>query len=316
MDIASFAFKLLIGFALGAVIGLEREINEKRFASQGIKPTALIGLRSFSLITVLGVITGFLYPTMPGISLLIGGVYFLLLLAFYTLDSLQNKDYGITTELGMILSFVIGILLTLDFFPIQLTLALTVVIVLFLSQKQKIKHVVEQIKAHEINAIISFAIFAVVILPFLPNTSYALIDIPGMQAFFHNVGLAQAKLLQIDLINPFKLWLIVVLVLGVDLVGYLLEKVVGNKRGWLLASAAGGFVSSTATTQSLAQESKHNHRINPLLSAAILANLVSFIQIAFLLAMINSTFFYQPFTYSWNNDACWIDNSCLFSLFR
>ena len=115
MDIASFAFKLLIGFALGAVIGLEREINEKRFASQGIKPTALIGLRSFSLITVLGVITGFLYPTMPGISLLIGGVYFLLLLAFYTLDSLQNKDYGITTELGMILSFVIGILLTLDF---------------------------------------------------------------------------------------------------------------------------------------------------------------------------------------------------------
>jgi uncharacterized membrane protein (DUF4010 family) len=108
--------------------------------------------------------------------------------------------------------------------------------------------------------------------------------------FFQNLGVQDAKLLAIELVNPFKLWLIVVLVIGVDLIGYVLERVIGSNKGWLLASAAGGFVSSTATTQSLAQESKHRHRINPLLSAAILANLVSFVQVAILIALINSMF--------------------------
>lgn len=292
MDAAGLAFKLIIGFALGAVIGLEREVNEKKKQQpEQLFPTALIGLRSFSLITVLGVIVGILYPLFPGLSLLIGGVFFLLLLVMYLLDSIQTKDPGITTELAMIFGFVIGILLSIDLFPIQLTLALTIVVILLLSQKQKIKAVVEDIKIHEINAFVSFAIIALVVLPFLPNTSYAFSDIPGARQFFLNLGLADVKLVSLDLLNPFKLWLIVVLVLGVDLVGYLLEKFIGKKKGWLLASAAGGFVSSTATTQSLAQESKHNHSINPLISSAILANIVSFVQIGFLIAFVNSSLF-------------------------
>lgn len=290
MDVAGLAFKLLIGFALGAVIGLEREVNEKRLQNVAIKPTALIGLRSFSLITALGVITGFLYQFMPGLAILIGAVLFLLLLLFYTLDSWQSKDVGITTELGMIFSFVVGVLLSIEIVPIQLVVALTVVLVLLLSQKQKIKDVVEDIKVHEINAFVSFAILALVILPFLPNTSYALADIPGIIPFLKNFGLDEVTLLGIDLINPFKLWLIVVLIIGVDLIGYILERLIGTKKGWLLASAAGGFVSSTATTQSLAQESKHNHHVNPLLAAAILSNLVSFVQIAFLIGLINGIF--------------------------
>lgn len=290
MDIAAIAFKLLIGFALGAAIGIEREVNEKSKQNELAKPTALIGLRSFSMITVLGVITGILYSPLAGLSVLIGSAFLILLLVFYILDTLQTKDPGITTELAMIFAFVIGILLTVNTFPIQLTIAITIVVVLLLSQKRKIKTVMEEIRFHEVNAFISFAIIALVILPFLPNTSYAVADIPGMKTFFENIGLGDAKLLNIDLLNPFKLWLIVVLVIGVDLVGYILEKIVGAKRGWLLASAAGGFVSSTATTQSLAQESRHSHKINPLLSAAVLANVVSFVQVAFLIAIINGVF--------------------------
>lgn len=291
MDIASLAIKLFIGLALGAVIGLEREVHEKRKHHETIKPTALFGLRSFSLITVLGVIVGALYPQLPGIALLIAGAYFVLLLIAYVLDSKQSQDPGITTELAMIFSFVIGILLTVSFFPIQLTIALTIVLILLLSQKEQIKNVVENIRSHEINAFVSFAIIALVILPFLPNTTYAITDIPGTREFFKNIGLDDIKLFSVDLLNPFKLWLIVVLVIGVDLIGYVLERTIGTKKGWLLASAAGGFVSSTATTQSLAQESKNTQRINPLVSAAILANIVSFIQIAILISFVNSMFF-------------------------
>ena len=236
MDIAAIAFKLLIGFALGSVIGIEREVNEKSKQSEIMKPTALIGLRSFSLITVLGVIVGFLYPSFIGLSMLIGGGFFMLLLIFYTLDTLQTKNPGITTELAMMYAFMIGVLLTVTFFPVQLTIAITIVVTLLLSQKKKIKTVMEGIRFQEINAFISFALIALVILPFLPNTTYALIDIPGLKTFFYNIGLGDTKLLSLDLINPFKLWLIVVLVIGVDLIGYLLEKVIGAKKGWLLAA--------------------------------------------------------------------------------
>lgn len=292
MDVASLAFTLLVGLGLGAVIGLEREVNEKSKQDQDekLRPTAIVGLRSFSLITVLGVIAGFLYPVLPGLSIVVSSIFFLLLLIFYVLHSLQTKDPGITTELAMVFSFVIGILLTVKTFPIQITIAIAIVVTLLLSQKRKIKSAVEEIKFQEVNAFISFAIIALVVLPFLPNTSYALQDIPGLMTFFQNLGMEDAKILSIDLINPFKLWLIVVLVIGVDLVGYILERLTGSNKGWLLASAAGGFVSSTATTQSLAQESKHRHKINPLLSAAILSNIVSFVQIAVLIALINSVF--------------------------
>lgn len=290
MDLASIAFTLLIGFALGAVIGIEREVNEKSKQTETMKPTALLGLRSFSMVTVLGVITGLLYPSFSGISILIGSAFFLLILIFFVLHTMQTRDPGITTELAMMYAFVIGILLAIPFFPIQVTIAITIVVTLLLAHKRRIKSALDEIKAHEINAFISFAIIALVVLPFLPNTSYALTDIPGAKDFFQNVGLGGAKLLSIDLLNPFKLWLIVVLVIGVDLVGYVLERIVGAKNGWLLASAAGGFVSSTATTQSLAQESRHSHKINPLLSAAVLANIVSFIQVAFLISLINGVF--------------------------
>ena len=109
MDIASLAFTLLVGLALGAVIGLEREVNEKSKQNEEIKPSALIGLRSFSLITILGVVTGFLYMFLPGIALIVGGAFFLLILSFYVLHTFQTKDPGITTELAMIFSFVIVI---------------------------------------------------------------------------------------------------------------------------------------------------------------------------------------------------------------
>lgn len=284
----SEAVTLILAFVLGAFIGLEREVNEKDIDPQKGKPTALIGLRSFSLTTGLGAIVGLLYPKFFGFALIVAAAYFVLLAIYYVLDTQRTKNPGLTTEVAMIYAFLIGVLLAIKIIPIQLTIALTVVVTLLLSQKKKIKTVVEDIKKSEINAFLSFAIIAIVILPFLPNTSYALSDIPGIKGFLENLGIHAGNIITIDLINPFKLWLIVALVTGVDLIGYILGKTLGQKKGWLLASAVGGFVSSTATTQSLAQESRENARINPLVSAAILSNIVSFVQIAVLIGAINA----------------------------
>lgn len=293
MDIWFIATTLFLSMVLGAVIGLEREVNEKEVEGHKGKASAIVGLRSFSFIAILGAIVGLLYGSFSSIALLLGGAFFLLLIVFYVINSLQTDGHGITTELGMIFSFVIGVLLALKAFPIQLVFALTIVIILLLSQKDKIKNVVEDIRKQEVNAFISFALIAIVILPFLPNTSFAIADIPGIKGFLENFHVNVQKLTNIDFVNPFSLWLIVALITGVDLIGYILEKTLGTKKGWLIASAVGGFVSSTATTLSLAQESVHRKQINPLISAALLSNLVSFFQIAILIGALNAALLLQ-----------------------
>jgi len=290
MDAWFIPIRLIISFILGAVIGLEREVNEKKTQRPGTKPQAVLGLRSFSLITSLGTIVGFLYPSFTSLSLLIGAGMVSLFVIFYILDTNLTKDTGITTEFAMLYSFTIGILLAIPVFSVQIVLALAVVFILILSRKRKIKDIVEDIRHSELNAIIAFALIALVILPFLPNTTYAISDFKGLTSFLESIGISAGRISNLELFNPFRLWFIVVLITGVDLAGYILEKAIGQKKGWILTSIVGGFVSSTATTQSLAQQSKASRSVNHLVTAALLANLASFIQIAILLSPINPQF--------------------------
>ena len=134
------AGRILLGFVLGSVIGLEREVNEKKSIKQGKTPTAILGLRSFSLTTVLGVIVGFIYLRFVPLALLLGAAFFVLLLIFYYIDSKETKDHGLTTELAAIYSFMIGLLLAINILPVQLILAVTIVFILFLSQKERMNY--------------------------------------------------------------------------------------------------------------------------------------------------------------------------------
>lgn len=279
--------KFVLAFVLGAVMGIEREINHLKSTPTSDKPVAIIGLRTFAFTSVLGLIVVLLYDRFTGLSLIVAGAFFVLLAIYYVIDSMSTKDIGITTEIAMIYAFLIGILIGTEIIPVQLTLAVSVIFILLLSQKEQIKQAVDDISKREINAFISYAIIALVILPFLPNKSYSFSDIPHLVDILKNAGVEEGTLLHIDLINPFKLWLIVALITGVDMLGYILERFIGHRKGWILASMIGGFVSSTATTQSLAQQSTQSKTVYHLLAAAILANLVSFIQVFLLIGPLN-----------------------------
>lgn len=280
--------KFIIAFALGAVIGLEREINEQKDLKGDKKGKhAILGLRSFALTAGLGAITGALYGTFPIMSGVISILFSFLLLTFYYFDTKLSNDPGITTEIAVVYAYILGFLVFTNILPMQLIVAITVILVLFMSRKEDIKGFISSIQKHEINALISFAILALVILPFLPNETYALSDFSGIESFLKNVGWNIEKIINLELFNPFKLWTIVVIITGVDLLGYILERTIGKNRGWLVASIVGGFVSSTATTISIAQESKRTKVISPLLSGAVFANAVSFIPVILLLASFN-----------------------------
>lgn len=286
----SMPLKLLLALVLGAVIGLERESNGRDDSQAKKRISGSLGVRTFSLISALGAVAGFLSISYFPLTLIISLSLMALLIAYYVMESYYARDHGITTEIAVILTYLLGILLALEIFPIQLILAMTVVLLLILSRKEKIKTLVQGIQRTEINAFISYAIVALVILPFLPNQSLFLADIPSLEVILNSYGLDLGKLATIEILNPFRLWLVVALITGVEIAGYALQRTVGQKKGWLLTSIAGGFISSTATTQSLAQQSKKSTLINLLVAAAIFSNLASFFQIFILIGPLNGQF--------------------------
>ncbi len=293
METLDLPIKLGLALILGAVIGFEREINEKREEDELSKHphSAVLGIRSFSLLAGLGGITGALALNFMPLALLIGAAFFSLLILYYYSDIKASGDYGFTTEISVIYTFLIGLLLMLEILPTTIIVAFTVVVTLLLSRKKQIKSFVSDVNHNQINAFISFGIIALVILPFLPNTTYALSDIPFIKQILTNFQVPAEKLAELKVFNPFKIWLLVALITGLDIVGYLLERLVGQKKGWILTSIAGGFISSTATTQSLAQQSKESKTVSHLLAAALLSNLTSFFQIGILILVANPEFF-------------------------
>ncbi len=269
---------------MGAVIGLEREssMNEDTRGAVG-------GIRTFALVALLGALSGIFYTQkVDAMFLLVAIFVFVMVGLYYFLGTSLTKRTGITTEISVIYTFLIGFLATTDILPTQFVVALMVVVLLILSTKTKTKNLVHGMSHREIESFIIYAIVALVILPFLPNQPYYLTDIPFARTLLDSYHINLGAYSALEILNPYKLWLIVALVTGIDILGYVLNKIMGQSRGVLTASITGGFVSSTATTITLAGQSKRGSTlVNRLVGVAILANGASFIQIILLVAPIN-----------------------------
>ena len=81
------------------------------------------------------------------------------------------------------------------------------------------------------------------------------------------IGFVQVMLAAI---NPYRIWLIVVLVSLVSFVGYVLIKLIGSGAGIGLTGLVGGLVSSTVTTLSFARRSREAPEGNRLFAVAVL----------------------------------------------
>jgi uncharacterized membrane protein (DUF4010 family) len=287
----SVALKLFLSLLVGAAVGFERESDAK-----GKESLLGGGVRTFSLVSLIGFLSGLFYlNNLPLVSVFLSIAFVALLIVYYTLHSKETKNLGLTTEMAYILTFAIGNVLALNFINTQITLALVVMLILILSLKQKSKQLISEVSRSEVESFISYAIVALVILPFLPNITYTLSNFPSLINFFHGIGLEVSKLSGLEIINPSKLWFIVVLITGIDVFGYVMGKMLGSGKGFAITSFIGGFISSTSTTQSLANQSKTYSNKNILVGAAILANLASFIQIFLLVGPLNVDFLVKIF---------------------
>lgn len=279
----SLFIKFIISLLLGSMIGLERETgNDKK---QEI--WTLGGVRTFALISFLGSISGFLYLNKDyALASIISIFVFLAILVYYFITAFKANTTGLTTEISALFAYLIGLFLITDIVPMSVVVAFSIILILILSNKKRSKKLASNISKKEWNSFLSFAIILLVILPFLPNINYKLKDL----LFLNNLPWSY-KFQELNIINPYNLWLIIVLISGINLLGYLLRKKFGKNKGLYLCGFLGGIMSSTLTNHLLTEQSKkdsHSNQIN-LVIGNLFAYIASIIHIVFFIAILNIT---------------------------
>lgn len=211
-----------ISLGLGLLVGLQRERSATRLA----------GLRTFPLITLFGTLTGLLAQKFGGWPLAAGffSVAVLGLVGNLNKIAAGEREGGLTTEFAMLLMYAVGAYLVFGQRGIAVCVgAGTAVLLQF---KPELHGIASKLANEDLRAIMQFALISMVILPVLPNQTYG----------------------PLDVWNPFQIWLMVVLIVGISLAGYVAYKFFGQDAGILAGGILGGLVSSTATTATYARQ--------------------------------------------------------------
>ena len=250
---------VLISLAIGLILGLEREYDKLK------EELGFAGIRTFPIVTLLGFVMGHLSEIFTPWFLLVGMGSFIMFLGFgQILKNKTDASSGITTNLALIATFVLGIMVSQELY--RDSVATAVIIVTLLSLKTTFRSIIENITHQELFAFIKFVIIALLILPFLPNVDYG----PN------------------GLLNPFEIGSIVVIVSFLNFIGYFLVKFVGSRKGVLLTAILGGLISSTAVAWNYASRSKEDPNLSKEYSAGIIiASAIMFPRLALIAAIFN-----------------------------
>jgi uncharacterized membrane protein (DUF4010 family) len=252
-----FGFALLIG----ALIGLEREFYQQKEDSPDFA-----GIRTFSLIALLGSVSSFLTDDFGIIlaALALGGLILMTTVSYSGALVRSRTETGITTEVAAVLTFLFGVLVMGD--HALVAIALAVITSLLLTLKGRLHGFIRNMSTEDIHVALQFGLVAAVILPLLPDRT---IDPLG-------------------LLNPFQIWLMVVFVSGIGFSGYVLMKILGPSQGINLMGILGGLASNTATTISFSSASQEYPQMaHHYARAVILASTVMLPRVFFLVLVIH-----------------------------
>ncbi len=138
-------------------------------------------------------------------------------------------------------------------------------VAVLLQWKQPLHTFVERIGKDDLRAIIQFVLISLVVLPILPNKAYG----------------------PYEALNPFEIWLMVVLICGISLSGYIAYKFLGPQTGTVVGRILGGIISSTATTVSYSRHVRRSPRTANLAALVIMiASTVVFARVLIEIAVV------------------------------
>jgi|WetSurMetagenome_2_1015567.scaffolds.fasta_scaffold22229_2 uncharacterized membrane protein (DUF4010 family) len=287
MDIFTTVAPLGASILIGALIGLERE-KAKQITKNGL---SAVGIRTDILICLFGAVSAFLGQSInPFIFIICLASLLTLTISSYIYLATKHNRIGITTEVSTILVFLYGAMCMTGY--LQIAIILAILTMLILSVRKILHKAVYSIKDSEIFDTIKFAIIAFIILPFLPNVNYD----QQIFSFFLPGQTPPAAFNQVNVMNPYTIWFLVVLVSGISFLGYILVKVMGKNRGIGFAGMVGGLYSSTATSLTLAQKSKEMPKTtSPFITGIILACAISFLRSFIEIRALNGELFNRIF---------------------
>lgn len=258
---ADLLIKLILSLALGALVGIERERH-------GAGGELIEGMRTFMLISFFATLSAYFAVTLNSILIVI--VAFLIagvLTIFGYISKTRKKHFGLTTEIAFLLTFIIGMIVFYDSYPYILSIATGLILTFVLASKGSMHRFAKHLTENEVHDAIVFAIIVFVILPLLPNKT---ID-------------------PFNALNPFLVWLSIVLVLSISFAGYIAMKVFGVRKGITLIGAFGGLLSSTAVSVSMSEETRKFPKIfNTAAFAITLASSTMFLRMLAVDFFINS----------------------------
>lgn len=247
------AFTTALG--IGLLIGMERER----------RPDSAAGLRTFSLVAMLGCLFALLGEKAGGPGLLIAGLLVVsAAMVASNFSSRQEEQYrGFTSEAAVIVTYGLGAAVWFGYATLAVMLAITTTVLLYF--KAELKQFSERTTPKDINSILQFGVLSLVILPILPSADFG----------------------PYNAINPRQVWWMVVLISGLALAGYLALRIIGARHGAALLGIFGGLASSTATTMMF---SRHARDHGDLIRMSAIVILIANVMVMIRLGLISSVF--------------------------
>jgi uncharacterized membrane protein (DUF4010 family) len=216
-----------VALGMGLLVGFQRERTQERLA----------GFRTFPLIALSGALAGHVGRWTEAAWVLPAGL--LGLVAIVVTGNLGQwrqgePDVGITTEVAAVVMFLVGATAAVG--PIAAAVVMGGVVAALLHFKRPMHALARRLTDEEVRALMRIVVIGLVILPVLPDRSYG----------------------PYDVLNPFRIWLMVVLIVGISVASYVLYKLADARAGTLLGGLLGGLISSTATTVSYARRARED----------------------------------------------------------
>ncbi len=267
---ADLIVKILLGFVVGALIGLERQ---KKMESERVA-----GVRSFGLHSLLGTLAAYSYqvltePVILVYAIIVSGILVATQI-YYKMFRTMGK--GLTTPLVFAISFVLGVLVGLDTPPVGefvgtlgvFAMTVSFGVFLVLSFKEELAHAVEVITRDEMISAVELGVIILFLWPIVPQTiQIGAIDFPAFQTY-----------------------LLVVILLAISFGNYLLVKKFKD-RGIYFFGLFGGLANSEAAVSSVTDFYVKSERkgIGRISVSILLANVAMVLRNGFLLLLIDST---------------------------
>lgn len=219
-----------IAIGMGLFIGLEREHDtSSQPKGTGPQPEMLLGVRAFALLALFGWVTGMLgqqQPLVPVAALVVvGGLIAVVAIRFH------ETGRGLTTELAALTTFLLGVMVHQHR---SLAVAFALATTLLLISKPWFQTIIPRMTRTDFTSTLQLLVLLAIVLPLLPNEA---------RDPWH-------------VLSPRKIGIFVALIAAISFIGYLLHRLLGNRRGAGLTGLVGGLASSTAVTAAMAQQAK------------------------------------------------------------